>query len=425
MTEKLLQFIWQRRYFNYRDLRLESGESLQILSPGQINVNQGPDFLWATVRIGNTLWAGHVELHLLASGWERHEHECDAHYRNVILHVVWENDRLADDGRMEYHGRVRGGKWTPDRAGRDIPVLVLRDRVPKLLLARYSEWMARRSFAVCAGQLPLAGDTVWADWKRHLLMQRLGRKTRLINDRLVANKQDWAATGWWLLARNMGLTANADAFGELALSLPITLLARYRNRVDELEALLLGQAGCTDHNPLYRHLQVKHRLQPIHTPLLFSRMRPAHSPYLRLRQLAGLISRRVSWFTDVLEATDLRSLMALLDVGVVSRQDGTASPRPGRQMKENMVINCCVPLLYAYGSLRSAPACVARSLAWLEEIGAEDNACTREWSSLGVECRHAADSQALMELKARFCETGGCLECAIGKALLRQRGEGL
>jgi hypothetical protein len=416
MTEKLLQFIWQRRYFNYRDLRLESGESLQILSPGKINTNQGPDFLWATIRVGNTLWAGHVELHLSASGWEDHAHEHDIHYRNVILHVVWENDRAHD------------------HAGRDIPVLVLRDRVSKLMLARYSawmdEWMHGRSSVACASQLPLAEERVWAGWKRQLLEQRLRRRTRMIEDRLKANGQDWAATSWWLLARNMGLPANAEAFGEVAISLPLTVLARYRGSIGELEALLLGQAGWAGHNPRYRHLQIKHRLQPIHTPLLFSRMRPAHSPYVRLRQLARLLNARISWFTEILEATDLHGLMGLLDSrdagdrGEAGRRGEPGDPLwtglPGRQMKENMVINSLLPILYAYGCLRSAPVYKERALRWMEEMKAEDNARTRQWSFHGVANRNAADSQALMELKVCYCETGGCLDCSIGKALLRQ-----
>ncbi|MDP4217472.1 MAG: DUF2851 family protein [Bacteroidota bacterium] len=410
MTEKLLQFIWQRRYFNHNDLRLESGECLQILSPGKINMNQGPDFLWATIRVGNTLWAGHVELHLLASGWERHAHESDSHYRNVILHVVWENDRA------------------PGRARRDIPVLVLRDRVPKIALARYAGRMDGRPFLPCGAQLSMAdgnrfaGEVLSKGWTRHLLEQRLWRRTRMIKERLEANKQDWAATAWWLLARNMGLPVNAEAFGEVAISLPLTLLARYRNGMDELEALILGQAGWkgSDRDALYRHLQGKHRLQPIPIPLRFSRMRPAHSPYVRLRQLAGLLSIRISWFTDILEATDLNSLMALPGGGQADSRGPGVPGAPGQQMKENIVINSCLPILYAYGCLRSAPKYRERALQWMEEIRAEDNARTREWSSHGVVIRHAADSQALMELKTCYCETGGCLDCAIGKALLRR-----
>ncbi len=92
MTERLLQFIWQFQYFNKSELTTVSGESIQIIYPGQFNSNQGPDFSDASIRIGKTLWAGTVELHINTSDWKKHKHQRDKNYDNVILHVVWEND---------------------------------------------------------------------------------------------------------------------------------------------------------------------------------------------------------------------------------------------------------------------------------------------------------------------------------------------
>ena len=92
MTEKLLQFIWRLQYYNRKDLVLESGENLQIIFPGNHNNHQGPDFLEAKIKIDNTVFAGNIELHVYASDWEKHFHTGDKNYRNIILHVVWEND---------------------------------------------------------------------------------------------------------------------------------------------------------------------------------------------------------------------------------------------------------------------------------------------------------------------------------------------
>ena len=92
MNEKLLQFIWQFRHYHSSELFTLSGEPVQVLHPGQWNTGQGPDFLDARIRIGGALWAGHVELHIRASDWERHGHTGDQQYDNVILHVVWKQD---------------------------------------------------------------------------------------------------------------------------------------------------------------------------------------------------------------------------------------------------------------------------------------------------------------------------------------------
>lgn len=67
MNEQLLQYIWQFQYFNKSELQTTDGEVLEIIQPGKINSNQGPDFINAKIKIGNTVWAGNVELHLKLS----------------------------------------------------------------------------------------------------------------------------------------------------------------------------------------------------------------------------------------------------------------------------------------------------------------------------------------------------------------------
>src|SRR5262249_15201930 len=109
MRAELLQFIWPHQYFNHHELTTATGDKVDVFSPGRLNTNQGPDCLDAQVRVGGIWLAGSIELHIVASDWIRHAHDADGHYRNVILHVVWEND------------------WTAPA----IPTLVLRHRVAR------------------------------------------------------------------------------------------------------------------------------------------------------------------------------------------------------------------------------------------------------------------------------------------------------
>ncbi|RYF98741.1 MAG: DUF2851 family protein [Chitinophagaceae bacterium] len=46
-----------------------------MIFPGTLNTNQGPDFKDAKIKIGSTLLAGSVELHINASDWQKHGHE--------------------------------------------------------------------------------------------------------------------------------------------------------------------------------------------------------------------------------------------------------------------------------------------------------------------------------------------------------------
>jgi len=419
MKESLLQYIWQYQYFNTRDLRVTTGEKMQVLSPGQLNVHQGPDFLDARIKIGDTCWVGAVELHVVASDWDRHAHQTDKNYRNVVLHVVWTND-----------------------AGeRDMPTLVLESRVPKWLLDRYRQWMGGRGFVACQGQLAEVQEDVWRDWKAQLLKDRLRRKAGAIGALLVSNRRHWEETCWWLMARAFGGTVNGAAFELIARSLPVALLARQRSVEGRVEALLLGQAGLLegdlkDDHPRwlqqeFGHLRLKHGLEAIPVPVHFLRMRPAGFPTIRLSQLAGLMAACSSWFSRLVEARDPGELRVLMEVSagpyweehyVPDKPAERRVKRLGRALQDSVFINAFIPLLYAYGNARDEPAHHDKAIRWLRVLGPEKNAVTAGWARLGVSSRHAGDSQALLELRQQYCTPRHCLQCAVGKTLLGSGG---
>ena len=145
MTERLLQFIWQFQYFNKNELITDADETVQVIFPGKYNTDQGPDFSDAKIKIGKTLWAGTIELHIKTSDWKKHNHQSDKNYNNVILHVVWEEDGI--------------------RNGISIPVIELKNRVSKILLQRYEELMNSSSFIPCEKSIHSVRDIVWQSWK--------------------------------------------------------------------------------------------------------------------------------------------------------------------------------------------------------------------------------------------------------------------
>ncbi|MBL0072537.1 MAG: DUF2851 family protein [Bacteroidetes bacterium] len=91
MNEDFLSFVWKYRLYS-KDLVTTSGETVTVLKPGEQHRNAGPDFFNARIRIGDTLWAGNIEIHVKASDWYRHMHQHDKAYNSVILHVVYEAD---------------------------------------------------------------------------------------------------------------------------------------------------------------------------------------------------------------------------------------------------------------------------------------------------------------------------------------------
>ena len=416
MTERLLQFIWQFQYFNKGELKTTSGEDLQIISQGIYNTNQGPDFNDAKIKIGNTIWAGNVELHLLSSDWNKHKHQLDKNYNNVVLHVVWEDD-------------------FPDY---NIPVLNLKTRVAKILLQRYEELMNTKGFIPCEKSISTVKPIVLQSWKERLLAERLTRKSLIVKTFLDQNNHHWEETFWRLLARNFGIKINADAFEAMARSIPLNILAKHKNQIHQLEALLLGQANLLNENfsedyPVmlqreYEFYKNKYKIGQNGFTCFFLRMRPGNFPTIRLAQLAMLIHQSEHLFSKIKETSSVHDVKKWLDVTANDywhyhyRFDEPSSFRKknlGAAMVDNILINTVCTVLFAYGHFNNEQKYKDKAVQWLEEISAESNSITKGFQEVGLQNKNAHDSQALIELKNEYCGKKKCLDCAVGNALLK------
>jgi len=87
--EDLLQWMWEHRQFSISNLKLVTGESLEILNSGKKNNGAGPDFRNATLVVSGLKWHGDVEIHIQEESWFTHKHGLDPNYNSVILHVVY------------------------------------------------------------------------------------------------------------------------------------------------------------------------------------------------------------------------------------------------------------------------------------------------------------------------------------------------
>jgi hypothetical protein len=422
MQEDLLQYIWQFQYFNSSELLTSIGETIQIVHPGSHNSNQGPDFTGAKIKINKTLWAGNVELHINSSDWNLHNHSADSNFNSIILHVVWNHDATIRDNN-----------------GNDLPTFELKNRVSKLLLDKYRELMENSYFIPCEGQVRQVNELTLSSWKHRLVAERLITKSGRILSVLSETNFHWEETFWWLIAANFGLTVNTDFFQRIAKTLPVAILAKHKNRVVQIEALLFGQAGLLNSEfnekyPLmlqkeYRFYQKKYKLKPIDGELFFLRMRPANFPTIRLAQLSVLIHESEHLFSKVKETSSLKEVKQMLDVTandywhyhyMFDQGSEYREKTLGMQMINNIIINTIVPVLFAYGVHHGEPVYKDRAIKWLDELSAEKNSLTKGFENLNFSNKSALDSQALIELKNKYCNNRLCLQCAIGNALLKR-----
>ncbi len=424
MHESFLHYVWQMQYFDKQALQTVDGEKIEIFVTGTLNTNAGPDFANARIRIGSIDWVGSVEIHTQASGWYDHHHDADRAYDNVILHVVWQDDKP-----------VTRHDHTP------LPTLQLKGRVEEGLIKTYRQ-LVTSSFSIpCQRSLNKVNEITRLSMMEKAMMERLERKALEVDQLLQKNGNHWEETFYQLLARNFGFKINSEPFFQLSRKLPLKILLKQSGNPEQLEALLLGQAGFLDAargDDYYLLLRREHQLlsakfgigqnKMSKSQWRFLRLRPANFPVLRLAQFAALVHHRQNLFSLVIQSETLESLTELLVVPIspywqmhyqFSKTTSSIIHDLGSASIENIIINTVVPVWVAYGKRMDDQHYVDKAVDLLQVLPAEVNRITSTWNDLGIAARTSFDSQALIELYNNFCQKKNCLHCTIGAALMR------
>ena len=416
MTEALFQFIWQHSLYKSGDLKTTLGEPLSVIHPGKINRDAGPDFLDARIRIGKTILAGNIELHIKSSDWLKHGHQNDMSYNNLILHVVYVND-VGDVVAFT-------------------PVLELGSNVPDDVIGRYHHLMQAAGRLPCGGQLQTIKSIVREGWLARLLAERWEQKLAEWDIMLENTAEDWRNLLYYRMAANFGFKTNATPFLMLAQSLPLNILARHRENLMQVEALLFGQAGMLEQEleagyPAelkreYAYLRQKYKLTPLPAHLWkFLRMRPANFPTVRIAQFAALIHLSEHLFSQIIEKHAVKDIEPLLDITASAywdthfrlndgQQEASAPKSLGKTSVENIIINTIAPIQFLYATHQGERNLKDESLNLLEGVPAEKNNIMSLWRECGWEAANAAQSQALIQLYNHYCSPRRCLECTIG-----------
>ena len=435
MREEFLYYLWENRLTD-KTLSTTEGESVEVVATGFRNTNSGPDFLEAKIQIGDKLWAGHVEIHVKSSDWNRHGHQTDKAYKNVILHVVYENDTKVND----------------------IPTMELKGRFDETLFANYQRFISSKSWIPCEksiAQVPVFTRLSWLD---RMAVERLESKSEAVTKILNANQFDWEDALYKLLMRYFGLKVNNEAFEYLSNILPFKTLLKHADNLLQVEAMLMGCAGFleddfTEDYPMllkreFSAMKAKFNLLTMPAERWkFLRMRPSNFPTIRLAQLAQLIHKNGPMFSKIREAKDATEVKALFDVAASeywemhwrfgvglsyhgSRNDDVRLPQcysPTKSKQKHLgtatadllIINAVVPLLFCYGKLHKDESICETALQFLEETEAEDNAIIRHFAQCGIAAQNAMQTQALLHLYNMYCKRKRCLECRIGNVLMR------
>ena len=428
--EQLLHYEWKHKLFPLSPLTTTWHQAVEVIDPGLHNRNAGPDFFNAKIKLNGTLWVGNVEIHDKASDWYVHGHDKDERYDNVILHVCGSIDVEAKNSKGE-------------------PLVQLQLDIPENVSKHYQELLSIDQYPPCYQIIPSLTRLTVHSWMSALQTERLSQKTDAIEARVKQCNGDWENAYFVTLARNYGFGINGDAFEQWAYHLPLRAVDHHRDDLFQIEAIFLGQAGLLELNTIperyqkdalndgyfsrlrneYLYLSHKFSLQPMdYKQWRFLRLRPQNFPHIRLSQLAGLYAKDTFSLASLTAPGELKEVRKRLETGVSDYwrkhylfgcESKESDKKPGLRSQNLLVLNSIIPLLFAYGRYRGEESMEQRSLELLASLPAEDNFITRTWQMLGIVSRSAADSQALVHLKTRYCDRRDCLRCSWGHEYLK------
>jgi hypothetical protein len=421
MNEDFLQFIWNLGLYDSANLKTSEGEYVEVISAGIRNRDSGPDFYNAKIRIGDTVWAGTVEIHKKSSEWNVHGHQNDNAYNNVILHVVEKNDAV-----------IRR------KSGEIIPCVEI--TCPDNFRQRYIELSESTQHIPCASYIPSVDSFKIRFWLDRIATERLERKTADVSALMGETSNDLEEVFHCVLFRYFGFKTNALPFEMLARSLPAKLLRKYSHSLPSIEALLFGQAGFLDIEAgdeysfrlqsEYQFFRAKHNLTGMDKSLWkYAKLRPVNFPTIRIAQIASVLSKYQSLWDVVVKLDEIKEIREIFDATASEYWDDhyvfgkistkTSPKRLGETAVDNLIINVLAPMIFTYSIYRGEETLKERAVSFLESLSAESNSVVNEWIKYGIKPVNALQSQALLHLQTEYCAGKKCLKCAIGKEVIQ------
>lgn len=420
MREDFIYYLWDNRLL-YLNLSTTNGNELVILSPGSRNYDSGPDYNNVKVKIGDTIWFGQMEVHVSASDWYKHKHHQDKNYKNVILHVVYENDIDT----------------------LDIPTLEIKDKFNTVLFHNFYSFIHSKAWIPCGNYIGSVQDFTIMSWLERMLVEHLEKKAMELEFKLKANLYDWEQSFYQRFIRYFGLRVNNDAFERLASLLPLKIIMKHADNETSISSMMFGCAGFLERDfeeeypsllkQEYKVLKAKYNLTTMSVDTWkFLRLRPQNFPTVRLAQLSKVIAQNTNMFSRIRDSDDIDDIYKIFDIELCDYWDnhfllGKTSKNKkrknlGRTTTDIVIINAIVPLLFYYGHYHSLQIYKDKAIKYLELITAENNIIIRKFAQCGIYLKDAAQTQSILHMYNNYCKRRRCLECRIFAVLSKRDG---
>ncbi len=411
IPEQLLHFIWEHQLFDKKGLKTVSGLDLEVVDPGVLNLDAGPDFSDALIRIGDMVWSGPVEIHVKAAEYFDHQHHMDPAYDNIVLHVVLNANReLAHCETLSLEHRIPSGRFE-----------------------EFNRIRENKRSLPCEEQItgidPGLVHVAWHDAG----LKRLASRNEDWNKVYTKMGYSYQTLFLAMVARALGTHLNGGAMQRLVQILSTEhrltkLLANERN----VEPILFGVAGLlpalSSVYPVdeYKHWQLINRSAEMQAhQWKFLRTRPWNFPTVRIAELAAVCRA----FPGVASAIEDETGSWLKDVRITPYWTDhyhfnkpfsrSRSATLSSNTKQLIRINAIAPFTYLYATRSGDKVLINRVLDLLNRESAELNKYTRIFSGHGIIPSNAVETQGILHLYKEYCSAKKCLNCIIGQEIIR------
>jgi len=421
--EELLQFAWQYRVLKPKPLITKSGKTVEIIKQGELNRDSGADFFNARIKLNELTLVGNIEVHVNSSDWLRHKHHEDKSYDNIILHVVYNDDKVI-----------------AQNSNNNVEVLELKDLLPDHFLQNYEKLISAKTDLPCKNQVNELNELKTSAWMQRMAVERLELKTNSIEHIFAKFNNNFTQTFYAVLLRNFGFKVNALPFELIASYLPAHLLLKHVHDQKQVEALLMGTAGLLDDQfeskylqslqSEYEFLKNKYKLSSLKKEIFkYSRLRPANFPDLRLAQFAQLICHSPKLISEPQSYNTVNKLKQALQfepTGYWRTHYKADSKKSAVELKfgedsiQNILINTFSYFYFFYGHKLNKEWYREFALQLLEHVKFESNYKTKNFLEMPFSFKSGLISQGLINLHDNYCSKKACLTCGIGVALLQK-----
>ncbi len=453
--EDILRHLWHPRYLGSANLRTTDNKKIIIKQFGNLERGSGPDFRNAKITIDGKDYTGDIEFHREFIDWNLHQHQNDANYNNVILHLVYEN----------YLGN---GEIFTDLK-RKIPTVILSQFINRPIdelieeLSK-SEFHSQNKTIRCAQKNDNISVNEINSWMIKLFDERIKQKVEKFRKRfneLQNNK--WHQLFYEAIFEALGFLKNRNAMKTLAentdLNYFINLQKNIESSQNQIEAILFYSANLipNENELLSPTAKIKtHELKSILNEIVevgtIKKMdkhiwrsaptRPANSPQIRIAIGSYFVSDILSnkMFENMIEIfsnpiTKPETKLIMLEEIIKTPTDNfwdyhytfdsetnLKHAMLGNERKIDILMNAVVPIAILFGETNnnfvvSENANTVAKIIKTMSSNSINDAMEKQFIKNKISIDFGWQNQSLLQLYNNYCQFDKCNECEIGKII--------